>query len=163
MKCNQYCLYMDFESSFPVNIKSFQCTCHFTTHNMNLTVNATSKNIVKLSWEKQHVMNLKQTRHFKTLFFCLQFQLPEWYNGFQYFATLLAYANSAFNPVIYTCFNNNFRRGKEKMLPSFSTESILIKTKSISSWFTYKVSTPTFYFKWCILNANWKQLWFYHH
>lgn len=38
-------------------------------------------------------------------------QLPSWYYDFQYFATFLAYANSAFNPIIYTCFNDTFRKG----------------------------------------------------
>nr|AKQ63065.1 orphan G-protein coupled receptor 59 [Platynereis dumerilii] len=37
--------------------------------------------------------------------------LPLWYGNFNYFANYIAYANSAFNPVIYTGFNENFKRG----------------------------------------------------
>ncbi|ELU17570.1 hypothetical protein CAPTEDRAFT_62906, partial [Capitella teleta] len=35
----------------------------------------------------------------------------QWYGQFQYASTLLAYANSAINPIIYTCFNDSFRKG----------------------------------------------------
>ncbi len=43
--------------------------------------------------------------------FCL-FQLPSWYNKFSYFANYIAYSNSAFNPIIYTGFNENFKKGE---------------------------------------------------
>ncbi|KAK2161217.1 hypothetical protein LSH36_120g16024 [Paralvinella palmiformis] len=37
-------------------------------------------------------------------------KLPLWYDDFNYFATFLAYSNSAINPIIYTCFNENYRK-----------------------------------------------------
>ncbi|KAK2176798.1 hypothetical protein NP493_639g00026 [Ridgeia piscesae] len=38
-------------------------------------------------------------------------QLPRWFDKFYFFANYIAFANSAFNPIIYTGFNTNFRRG----------------------------------------------------
>ena len=39
-------------------------------------------------------------------------QLPAWFDKFYFFANYIAFANSAFNPIIYTGFNENFKRGK---------------------------------------------------
>jgi len=42
---------------------------------------------------------------------CSRTQLPGWYDGFFCFANFSAFSNSSFNPLIYTGFNANFRRG----------------------------------------------------
>jgi len=42
--------------------------------------------------------------------YCLS-QLPAWFNKFSSFARYIAFSNSAFNPIIYTGFNDNFKRG----------------------------------------------------
>jgi len=42
---------------------------------------------------------------------CSRTQLPAWYDGFFCFANFSAFSNSSFNPLIYTGFNANFRRG----------------------------------------------------
>ncbi len=47
----------------------------------------------------------------KGLDLSVSFQLPAWYPKFNFFASYVAYANSAFNPIIYTGFNENFKRG----------------------------------------------------
>jgi len=38
-------------------------------------------------------------------------QLPKWYPDFYFFANYIAFSNSAFNPIIYTGFNETFRKG----------------------------------------------------
>lgn len=44
----------------------------------------------------------------------LYLQLEEWYIHFKFTAMLLAFSNSAFNPLIYAGFNENFRKGRYK-------------------------------------------------
>lgn len=44
----------------------------------------------------------------------LYLQLKEWYIHFKFTAMLLAFSNSAFNPLIYAGFNENFRKGRYK-------------------------------------------------
>jgi len=38
-------------------------------------------------------------------------KLPDWFREYEYYAMLLAYSNSAINPLIYTCFSASFRKG----------------------------------------------------
>ncbi|XP_064618293.1 substance-P receptor-like [Liolophura sinensis] len=45
-----------------------------------------------------------------------QTELAEWFNKFHFFALYLAYSNSAFNPLIYTGFNQKFRKGFKNIL-----------------------------------------------
>lgn len=42
-------------------------------------------------------------------------QLGEWYFNLQFAACFMAYSNSALNPLIYTGFNENFRRGIQRV------------------------------------------------
>lgn len=37
--------------------------------------------------------------------------LPNWFQHFEYFAVFIANANSALNPIIYTAYSDNFRKG----------------------------------------------------
>ena len=54
------------------------------------------------------------------------FQLGDWYYNLQFAARFMAYSNSALNPLIYTGFNENFRRGKTRQ----------DKTRQDKTWFT---------------------------
>ena len=47
-------------------------------------------------------------------------KLPDWYDPFNYWSSLLAYANSAINPLVYTCFSASFRRGRSTRDQSIS-------------------------------------------
>ncbi|XP_069125505.1 QRFP-like peptide receptor [Argopecten irradians] len=48
--------------------------------------------------------------------------LDPWYNDFTFFAKLLAFSNSAMNPVIYAGFNNNFRKGFKIMFGCYKKQ-----------------------------------------
>jgi hypothetical protein len=50
------------------------------------------------------------------------FQLGDWYYNLQFAARFMAYSNSALNPLIYTGFNENFRRGKTRQDKTWFTE-----------------------------------------
>lgn len=54
--------------------------------------------------ELSHFSNLMDVYYF---FFLLK--LPPWFNQASYFATFIAYSNSAVNPIIYGGFNQGFR------------------------------------------------------
>ena len=44
------------------------------------------------------------------------FQLPDWYDEFQFAAVFLADLNSALNPIIYNAFNKGFKQSKNIFL-----------------------------------------------
>ena len=46
---------------------------------------------------------------------CYTMQFPAWFDKFSFFAHYIAFCNSAFNPIIYTGFNDNFKRGHYSM------------------------------------------------
>ncbi|KAK2176797.1 hypothetical protein NP493_639g00002 [Ridgeia piscesae] len=43
-------------------------------------------------------------------------KLPVWYQHYQFFAVVMAHANSAVNPIIYTGFSDNFKKGARAIL-----------------------------------------------
>ncbi|XP_033757176.1 QRFP-like peptide receptor [Pecten maximus] len=48
--------------------------------------------------------------------------LAAWYKDFTFFAKLLAFSNSAMNPIIYAGFNNNFRKGFKIMFGCYKKQ-----------------------------------------
>ena len=75
-------------------------------------------------------------------------QLPPWYVHLQYAATFLTHANSALNPIIYTCFNDNFRKGTwvTNVLSPLPVMHSCVLALSVSQECTWSKWTLTIFF-----------------
>lgn len=71
-----------------------------------------SKKVDLAEWSLNFVKVLELSHYsylMDILFFFSPLKLPSWFNQASYFATFIAYSNSAVNPIIYGGFNQGFR------------------------------------------------------